>query len=132
VQQIIKAIADAGVNVVVSGGTISDMALHFLERYKIMAVKTPSKFQLRRICKAVQATPIVKIVCSSLYLLVSILFLSNPLPLTNINNTGSSHARGVRTLRCRDSGGDRKHTGDHFPPEQGRVCRCDPRRARQH
>jgi len=60
-EDIIKGIADAGVNVVVSGGTISDMALHFLERYKIMSIKTPSKFQLRRICKAVRGTPIVKI-----------------------------------------------------------------------
>lgn len=57
----IKAIADAGVKVVVSGGNIADMALHFIERYKMMAVKTPSKFQLRRICKAVGATPLVKI-----------------------------------------------------------------------
>jgi len=60
-EDIIKAIADAGVNVVVSGGNISDMALHFLERYKIMAIKAPSKFQLRRICRAIRATPIVKI-----------------------------------------------------------------------
>jgi T-complex protein 1 subunit theta len=60
-EDIIKSIADQGVNVVVSGGNIADMALHFLERYKIMAIKAPSKFQLRRICKAVRATPIVKI-----------------------------------------------------------------------
>lgn len=60
-EEIIKGIAAAGVNVVVSGSNIADMALHFLERYKIMAIKTPSKFQLRRICKAIRATPIVKI-----------------------------------------------------------------------
>lgn len=60
-EDIIKGIADAGVNVVVSGSNIADMAIHFLERYKLMAIKTPSKFQLRRICKAVRATPIVKI-----------------------------------------------------------------------
>lgn len=45
----------------VSGGTVSDMAMHFIERYKMMIIKTPSKFQLRRICKAVGATPLVKI-----------------------------------------------------------------------
>lgn len=30
-----RSIADAGVKVVVTGGTISEMALHFLERYKV-------------------------------------------------------------------------------------------------
>jgi len=60
-EDIIKAVSEAGVNVVVSGGNISDMAIHFIERYKMLAVKTPSKFQLRRICKAVGATPLVKI-----------------------------------------------------------------------
>lgn len=57
----IKAIADSGVKVLVSGSNVSDMAMHFIERHKIMIVKTPSKFQLRRICKAVGATPLVKI-----------------------------------------------------------------------
>lgn len=57
----IKAIAESGTKVLVSGGTVSDMALHFIERYKMMVIKTPSKFQLRRICKAVGATPLVKI-----------------------------------------------------------------------
>jgi T-complex protein 1 subunit theta len=60
-EDIIKGVADAGVKVIVSGSTVSDMALHFIERHKIMVVKTPSKFQLRRICKAIGATPLVKI-----------------------------------------------------------------------
>jgi T-complex protein 1 subunit theta len=57
----IKAMADAGVNVVVSGNAIGEMALHFLERYKIMAIKIPSKFDLRRVAKTVGATPLVKL-----------------------------------------------------------------------
>jgi T-complex protein 1 subunit theta len=51
----IKAIADAGVSLVVTGGTISEMAMHFFERYKIMVFKTSSKFELRRICMATNA-----------------------------------------------------------------------------
>ena len=35
----IKAIADSGAKVVVSGGKIGDMALHFLNKYGLMAVR---------------------------------------------------------------------------------------------
>eukprot|EP01120_Amphizonella_sp_Union-15-10_P001627 TRINITY_DN1177_c0_g1_i1.p1 TRINITY_DN1177_c0_g1~~TRINITY_DN1177_c0_g1_i1.p1 ORF type:complete len:545 (-),score=129.84 TRINITY_DN1177_c0_g1_i1:47-1681(-) len=56
----IKSIADAGTKVVVVGGTISEMAMHFLEKYEIMVLKAPSKFELRRICKAIGATPLVR------------------------------------------------------------------------
>lgn len=57
----VKEIADAGVNLVVVGGTVHEMAMHFLEKYKIMVVKTPSKFELRRVCQAVRAEPLVRI-----------------------------------------------------------------------
>jgi len=60
-EDIIIAIAGTGTKVVVSGSTVSDMANHFLERHGIMVIKVPSKFQLRRICKSIGATPIVKI-----------------------------------------------------------------------
>ena len=36
----IKAIADSGAKVVVSGGKIGDMALHYLNKYNLMAVPT--------------------------------------------------------------------------------------------
>lgn len=57
----IKQIAESGVNVVVSGGAIGEMALHFFERYGMMVIKVLSKFELRRICDAVKATPLVRI-----------------------------------------------------------------------
>lgn len=57
----IKAIADAGVNVVVCGQTIGEIAMHFLNRYNILALKTPSKFELRRICRTVGATSLVRL-----------------------------------------------------------------------
>lgn len=60
-QDQIQAIADAGVNVVITGETIGELALHFLERHQIMALKVPSKFDLRRLCKAVGATPLARL-----------------------------------------------------------------------
>eukprot|EP00128_Syssomonas_multiformis_P013362 Colp12_sorted_trinity150504_noHs@28223 len=57
----IKEIADSGVSVVVSGGNISEMALHFLDKYNLMAVKVLSKFDLRRLCKAIGATPLIRL-----------------------------------------------------------------------
>lgn len=57
----IKDLADAGINVVVTQGSFGEMALHFLERYKIMAVKIPSKFQTRRLCRAVGAAQLVRL-----------------------------------------------------------------------
>jgi T-complex protein 1 subunit theta len=56
----IKSIRDAGVEVVFSGGSISEIAGHYLNKYRILAVKVPSKFELRRICRTVGATAIIK------------------------------------------------------------------------
>lgn len=52
----IKDIADAGVKVVVAGAKFGDMALHFLNKYGVMAVRLNSKFDLRRVAKTVNAT----------------------------------------------------------------------------
>ena len=35
----VKALAEAGYNMVVSGGKVGEMALHFLNKYKIMCVR---------------------------------------------------------------------------------------------
>jgi len=61
VEEIIKNIAETGVNVVVSGGPVSELAMHFLERHKIMVVKEGSKYNIRRICKAINALPLVRL-----------------------------------------------------------------------
>jgi len=37
------------------------MAIHFFEKYKIMAIKIMSKWEVKRIARAVGATPIVKL-----------------------------------------------------------------------
>jgi T-complex protein 1 subunit theta len=52
----VAKLVNANINVVVSGGSISDIVLHFLDKYKIMAVKILSKFELRRVARAVRAT----------------------------------------------------------------------------
>jgi len=60
-EKAVKELADAGVNVVVSGGAIGDLAMHFLERFNMMVVKVPSKFDARRLCAAVRATPLLQL-----------------------------------------------------------------------
>lgn len=58
----IKAIADSGVDVVVAGGKFGDMALHYINKYGLMAVRLTSKFDLRRLCKATGATALPRLV----------------------------------------------------------------------
>ncbi|KAJ3109628.1 T-complex protein 1 subunit theta [Phlyctochytrium planicorne] len=57
----IKELAESGVKVVVSGSGIGDLALHFLNRYNLLVVKVLSKFDLRRLCKATQATALTRL-----------------------------------------------------------------------
>jgi len=57
----IQAIAKTGVTLVVMGGTISEMAMHFFERYHIMVIKSASKFELRRICLATGSTGLLSL-----------------------------------------------------------------------
>jgi T-complex protein 1 subunit theta len=50
-EKIIKGIADAGVTLIVAGGSVSEIMLHYIEKYKMMIVKVQSKFELKRLCK---------------------------------------------------------------------------------
>lgn len=60
-ENLIKSIVDTGVKVVIAGGSVSDMALHYFERYEIMVFRIMSKFELRRVAKAVGASPLVRL-----------------------------------------------------------------------
>jgi len=60
-EEIIKSIADTGTKVIVSGGSVSEMALHFIERYNMMCLKIGSKWELRRLCSATNATALVRL-----------------------------------------------------------------------
>lgn len=57
----IKGLADSGIQCVIATGSMSEMAVHFFEKYKIMAIKIMSKWELKRIARAVGATPVVKL-----------------------------------------------------------------------
>eukprot|EP00697_Spironema_sp_BW2_P000196 gnl/Spiro4/10263_TR5456_c0_g1_i1.p2 gnl/Spiro4/10263_TR5456_c0_g1~~gnl/Spiro4/10263_TR5456_c0_g1_i1.p2 ORF type:complete len:558 (-),score=146.29 gnl/Spiro4/10263_TR5456_c0_g1_i1:95-1663(-) len=59
-EKVISGIAETGVKAIVCGASISEMAMHFIERYRMIAVKILSKFELRRLCKTVGATPLVR------------------------------------------------------------------------
>lgn len=61
VEESIKAIAETGAKVIVAGGTIGEMALHFIEKYGLMAIKIPSKFDLQRFSRATGATALIKL-----------------------------------------------------------------------
>ncbi|CAB9503350.1 complex protein 1 subunit theta [Seminavis robusta] len=60
-EEIIQGIAETGVKLIVSGGTVSDMALHFMDRYQLLCLKVGSKWELRRLCQATGATPLVRL-----------------------------------------------------------------------
>ena len=57
---IIESIAQV-CDVVVTGGTVSDMALHFMDKYGLVCCKVASKWELRRLCQATQATALVRL-----------------------------------------------------------------------
>lgn len=56
----IKAIADSGVDVIVAGGKIGDMALHYINKYNMMAVRLMSKWDIRRLARATGGTALPK------------------------------------------------------------------------
>ena len=57
----IASIAACGANVVIAQGSISEMALHFLDKFNLMVMKTHSKFELRRLCGALGATAVIRL-----------------------------------------------------------------------
>ncbi|XP_059463337.1 T-complex protein 1 subunit theta [Corylus avellana] len=61
VEELIKAVADSGAKIIVSGAAVGEMALHFCERYKLMVLKISSKFELRRFCRTTGAVAMLKL-----------------------------------------------------------------------
>lgn len=62
----IKSISDSGAKVVVSGSKFGDMALHYLNKFNIMAVRLNSKFDLRRLSKSIGATVLPRLIAPTL------------------------------------------------------------------
>lgn len=56
-EKIVKSIAEAGVKLIIAGGSISEIVLHYIEKYEMMVCKITSKFELKRICKALGCIP---------------------------------------------------------------------------
>jgi len=57
----IKEIHDSGIRVIVAGATVGELAMHYLNRYGILVIKILSKFELRRLCSVVGATPLARL-----------------------------------------------------------------------
>ena len=60
-KQYFKEIADSGVKLIIAGSGIGDLALHYLNRMGIAVIKVLSKFDLRRLCRVVGATPLARL-----------------------------------------------------------------------
>ena len=60
-EKFVKGLAEAGVNVVIGSGSVSELSLHYFEKYRIFVLKLMSKWELRRLAKSVGATPVVKL-----------------------------------------------------------------------
>ncbi|KAF2735972.1 t-complex protein-like protein 1 [Polyplosphaeria fusca] len=61
IEAIIKELHDSGLRVVIAGSTIGELAMHYLNRYNILVIKVLSKFELRRLCRVVGATPLARL-----------------------------------------------------------------------
>lgn len=59
--QMCKEINDSGVKVVVAGSNVGELALHYLNKYGILVLRVPSKFDLRRVCQVCGATPLPRL-----------------------------------------------------------------------
>lgn len=57
----VKELHDVGLRVVIAGGPVGDLAMHYLNRFGIVVIKVLSKFDLRRICRVVDATPLARL-----------------------------------------------------------------------
>ncbi|EIW54079.1 T-complex protein 1 [Trametes versicolor FP-101664 SS1] len=60
-EKIFQEIADSGVKVIIAGTSVGELAMHYLNRMGIAVVKVLSKFDLRRLCRVVNATPLARV-----------------------------------------------------------------------
>ncbi|KAF2144199.1 uncharacterized protein K452DRAFT_267422 [Aplosporella prunicola CBS 121167] len=61
IETAIKELHDSGLRVIVAGATVGELAMHYLNRYGILVIKVLSKFELRRLCRVVGATPLARL-----------------------------------------------------------------------
>ncbi|KAJ2725634.1 T-complex protein 1 subunit theta [Coemansia sp. Benny D115] len=58
---VVRELADAEVKVVVCGAGLGDLAVHYLDRHGILALRVGSKFDLRRLCRLVGANALARL-----------------------------------------------------------------------
>jgi len=56
---VVRGLHEMGVGVVVVGEKVSEMALHYIDKYDMVCLKVVSKWTIRRLCRAVRARPVV-------------------------------------------------------------------------
>lgn len=96
-EQVVKNLKAAGINVVVTCSTVGDLIVHFMNTHGILLLRVPSKFDLKRLCRLTGATALPR--------------LAVPTP----NETGSCQVVSTTTIgkevcTCFDSAGDRVRT----------------------
>ena len=65
IEERIRAIKEAGVRVIVTNEKFGEVALHFINKFDLIAVKVSSKFDIQRICKATGAPTLLNFVVPS-------------------------------------------------------------------
>lgn len=56
-----EKVVASGAKVVIVGGSISELCLHYLNSYGLFVLRIMSKFELKRICKALNASPLASL-----------------------------------------------------------------------
>jgi len=59
IHKIIKGFHDRGVGAIICGEKFGQMAMHFIDKYKMIAIRTMSKWNIRRLCRALGCRPCV-------------------------------------------------------------------------
>merc|ERR1719217_1320467 len=81
------------------GQAVGELAQHYLEKYKIMCLKVPSKFELRRVCRTTGANTLVR--------------LEPPTP-ADLGSCKHVHVKEIGSTRCtifdHEEGGSRVST----------------------
>jgi T-complex protein 1 subunit theta len=60
-QKLVEDIHAAGVQVLILGGSVAEIVMHYLELKGIMVVKVNSKFEMRRVSRMLNATTVVRL-----------------------------------------------------------------------
>lgn len=56
-----EKVVASGAKVIIVGGSISELCLHYLNSYGLFVLRIMSKFELKRICKALNASPLASL-----------------------------------------------------------------------